>query len=216
MSSRSSFSPAPGAPRKGLLACSLALSVLGACVLAAPAGATSPHGPHYTLRIVEGSTTLPEYEHPNTVYGQIEGSKGEVVLEVVHGGLVVGQDSEKNEWGASVSPGPQVGDEVVLESPKNTPIARMTYDGLPAIDPTVCAGSTNFSGENTAGNVVEGSYAKNVLETPYHQPTKVVTKAYGETGQNPLGHDLRRRLPQAAGNRRGRDGDRVAENAAGQ
>ncbi len=180
MSSPSFPSPAAGVPRRGPLARGLLLSLLGACVFAAPAGATGASGPHYTLKIVEGSTTLPEYEHPNTVFGSVENSKAEVVIEVIHGGLVVGQDSEKNEWGASVSPGPQVGDEVLLESPKGTPIARVTYDGLPTIDPTVCAGSTNFSGENTAGNVVEGNYAKFVLETPYHQSTRPVRKAFGE------------------------------------
>jgi hypothetical protein len=183
MSSRSSSSSAAGAPRKVRLASGLVLSLLGACVIAAPAGATGASGPHYLLRIVEGSTTLPEYQHPDSVYVQVNGSNKEVVVEVIHAGLVVGQqsgNSDGHQASASVSPGPQVGDEVVLESPKGTPIARVTYDGLPTIDPTVCAGSTNFSGENTAGNVVEGNYEDYVLETPYHQSTQPERKAYGE------------------------------------
>lgn len=132
------------------------------------------------MKIAEGVTTLPEYEHPNWVSVGIENSKAEVFLEVVHGGLVAGQDSGQNGEGAWVSPGPQVGDEVVFESPRGTPIARFVYDGLPALDPTVCAGSTNFSGANSPGDVVEGFYVKNVLETPYHQSTRPVQKAFGE------------------------------------
>jgi hypothetical protein len=132
------------------------------------------------MSIVEGATTLPEYEHPNWASGGIENAKTEVVLEILHGGLVVGQDSGKNGEGAWVSPGPQVGDEVVLESPRGTVISRVVYDGLPTMDATVCAGSTNFSGANTSGNVVEGYYVRNVLETPYHQSTRPVQKAFGE------------------------------------
>jgi hypothetical protein len=73
-----------------------------------------------------------------------------------------------------------VGDEVVFESPSGTPIARFAYDGLPSIDPTVCAGSTNFSGQNSSGDVVEGFYVKNVVETPYHESARPVQKAFGE------------------------------------
>ncbi len=181
MSSRKSSSPAAGVPWKGILAYGTALSLLGACAIAAPAGANlGPSGPHYTLKVDEGSTTLPEYDHPNSVSGGIENSKAEVVVEVVHGGIVVGQDSGTNGNGAYVAPGPLVGDEVVLESPRGTTIARVTYDGLPTMDPTVCAGSKNFSGVNSAGDVVEGKYVAYVLETPYHQSTQPVRKAYGE------------------------------------
>ncbi len=155
------------------------LALVGAGV--APVSAlASAHGPRYSLTIAEGETTLPEYEHPDWVSAGIENSKAEVGLEVIHGGLVAGQDSGKNGGGAWVSPGPQVGDEVVFESPRGTTIAKFVYDGLPTLDPTVCAGSTNFSGENSSGDVVEGSYVKNVLETPYHQSTQPVQKAFGE------------------------------------
>jgi hypothetical protein len=132
------------------------------------------------LKIAEGATTLPEYEHLNWASASIDNSKAEVVLEIIHGGLVVGQDSGQNGSGAWVSSGPQVGDEVVLESPRGTAISRVVYDGLPTMDATVCAGSTNFSGTNTSGNVVEGYYVKNVLETPYHRSTEPVQKAFGE------------------------------------
>jgi hypothetical protein len=155
------------------------LALVGAGV--APASAlASAHGPRYSLKIAEGETTLPEYEHPDWVSAGIENSKAEVVLEIIHGGLVAGQDSGKNGEGAWVSPGPQLGDEVLFESPSGTPIARFAYDGLPTLDPTVCAGSTNFSGQNSSGDVVEGFYVTNVLETPYHQSTRPVQKAFGE------------------------------------
>ena len=42
--------------------------------------------------------------------------------------------------------------------PGGTIVGSVVYDGLPSIDPTVCAGSTNFSGQRSAGQTVEGSY----------------------------------------------------------
>ncbi len=165
--------------RAGLFASVFVLAFVGGGF--APLSAlASAHGPRYSLKIAEGVTTLPEYEHPDWVSAGIENSKAEVVLEVIHGGVVAGQDSGKNGEGAWVSPGPLVGDEVLFESPGGTPIARFTYDGLPTIDPTVCAGSTNFSGQNSSGDVVEGFYVKNVLETPYHESTRPAQKAFGE------------------------------------
>lgn len=163
-----------------LLACCSAISLLGILAVASPAAAVSGKGPRYHLKIVEGATTLPEFEHPDSVSAGIENSKTEVVLQLIHGGLAIARDSGKNGEGAWISPGPQVGDEVILESPKGTVISTVVYDGLPTIDPTVCAGSTNFSGENSSGEVVEGYYVKNVLETPYHQSTRPVQKAFGE------------------------------------
>jgi hypothetical protein len=144
------------------------------------AAATTGHGPRYSLEIAEGATTLPEYEPTNSISAGIENSKAEVFLEVIHAGLVVGQKVGENGDGARISPGPQVGDEVVFESPRGTPISKFIYDGLPTIDPTVCVGSTNFSGENTSGYVVEGFYVRKVLETPYHRPTEPFQKAFGE------------------------------------
>lgn len=165
--------------RAGLSASISVLALAGAGI--APVSAlASAHGPRYSLKVAEGETTLPEYEHPDWISAGIENSKAEVILEIIHGGLVAGQDSGKNGEGAWVSPGPQVGDEVVFESPRGTAIARFAYDGLPTLDPTVCSGSTNFSGENSSGEVVEGFYVKNVLETPYHQSTRPVQKAFGE------------------------------------
>ncbi len=163
-----------------LLACAWAISMLGVLAVASPAAGASGKGPRYHLKIVEGATTLPEFEHPDDVSASIEDAKTEIVLQLIHGGLAIARDSGKNGEGAWISPGPEVGDEVILESPKGTVISTVVYDGLPTIDATVCAGSTNFSGENSTGEVVEGYYVKNVLETPYHQSTRPVQKAFGE------------------------------------
>jgi hypothetical protein len=53
---------------------------------------------------------------------------------------------------------PQVGDVVTLESPVGTVRGAVVYDGLPSLDPTVCAGSTNFSGQRSAGETIEGGW----------------------------------------------------------
>ncbi len=37
-------------------------------------------------------------------------------------------------------------------------MGSVVYDGLPSMDPTVCAGSTNFSGQRSANEEVEGSF----------------------------------------------------------
>ncbi|MGD0452629.1 MAG: hypothetical protein ABSB69_03460 [Solirubrobacteraceae bacterium] len=51
---------------------------------------------------------------------------------------------------------PEAGDTVNLEAPIGTVVGSVNYDGLPSIDPTVCAGSTNFSGQNSLGETVKG------------------------------------------------------------
>lgn len=170
--------PSNGLRHRKLALRALALGLLGAGALAAPAAATVHH-PNFTLKIEEGATTLPEYEHPDSAYAYLEHSSAEIFLTLIHGGLAVEVGHAKNEGWAGVS-GPAVGDELILESPKGTVISRVSYDGLPTMDPTVCAGSTNFSGENSAGEVVEGFYEKKVLETPYHQSPRTNQTAFGE------------------------------------
>ena len=65
---------------------------------------------------------------------------------------------------------------VTLESPVGTTIGSVVYDGLPSIDPTVCAGSTNFSGrELRRADVVEGFYDTQVLDYNQYGP---VTRRY--------------------------------------
>ena len=60
-------------------------------------------------------------------------------------GAVSGMQSGGQKGAASAGPvGAVVGSDV--------------YDGLPSMDPTVCAGSTNFSGQRSENEEVEGSY----------------------------------------------------------
>jgi hypothetical protein len=54
---------------------------------------------------------------------------------------------------------PQAGDVVTLESPPGTTVKSVTYDGLPTMDPTVCAGSANFSGQRSPGTTLSGRYS---------------------------------------------------------
>jgi hypothetical protein len=138
-------------------ASSLAAAALAAfAVLAAPAvaGSASHEAPEYSLSIVEGANTQPEdpilhvsgYAHP----------RAPVAVSITRGGLVVVKDS--GEGGVWLSQVPQVGDVVTLESPVGDPRGAVVYDGLPSLDPTVCAGSANFSGQRSAGETIEGGF----------------------------------------------------------
>ena len=149
----------------------LALLVLGAgAVSATPAGAweEEPKAPEYSISVVEGVTTQPEepilstsgsVRLPHTRHVQI-------TLRIVHNGVTVAQDTESNGY-AGFSQVPQVGDTVYLESPTGNVVGADVYDGLPSMDPTVCAGSTNFSGQRSAGEEVEGSYETLVVHPSY-------------------------------------------------
>jgi hypothetical protein len=156
------------------------LTLVGAPALVAPAGATTPKVPQYKLNVTEGSTNVPEFQHPNMVDAEVENVSTEVVLEVVHAGVVVGQDSGHGGEGAYISPGPQVGDELVFEAPKGNLIARFAYDGLPTMDATVCAGSPNFSGANSPGFTVEGKVVTKTIVAPYHHSPYVHESGFSE------------------------------------
>ncbi len=156
----------------------LAIALLPAGALAAPAFATSGNGPRYSLTILEGATTLPEYEQASSTSGSVE-PRAEIAVSIIRDGTTLYRDVQK-DGGAWLNQVPAVGDEVTLESPVGTVIARTTYDGLPTMDATVCAGSTNFSGQNSSGEVVEGKYFDKVLVHPYHRNVEVHQSAYGE------------------------------------
>jgi hypothetical protein len=125
-----------------------ALAALGV----GPVVASAAHAPEYSLSIVEGETTAPEYPIAHTSSSAPD--KSEAVLSIIRGGLVIARNS--GEGGAWVSQVPQVGDEVRLESPAGSTVQAITYDGLPSMAPTVCAGSTNFSGQRSGALEVEG------------------------------------------------------------
>ena len=136
----------------GAVCIALAAFAVGA-VQTAPAVANEPsNAPEYSLSVVEGADTQPEdsIEHVSAGIN----SKAEVTVSLIHNGLVVAQD--KHEGGAWLSQAPQVGDVLTFESSGFR--TEVKYDGLPSLEPTVCAGSTNFSGQRTAGYTVEGGY----------------------------------------------------------
>ncbi len=150
--------PAPGRPILAPVrtACLTLLFALGAFAMpTAQAGANSGHeGTEYSLSIVEGESTMPENSILHTS-GWVN-SKAQVVVSIVRGGLTVARESG-NE-GVWLSQVPEVGDVVNFESPAGHLIGSVVYDGLPSIDPTVCAGSINFSGQRSSGQTVEGGY----------------------------------------------------------
>ncbi len=159
---------------------------LGACaalvalvaVLTPSAAFGSAHGPRYNLKVVSGETTLPEWDQVASTTGSVEPS-AQVAVSIVRGGITVYRDVGHG-W-AGFSQVPQVGDVVTLESPVGTTIGSVVYDGMPTIDPTVCAGSTNFSGSNTPGFVVEGFFNRKVLDyNKYGQVTGWKQTGFGE------------------------------------
>jgi hypothetical protein len=110
-----------------------------------------PRAPEYSLSVVEGADTQPE-DSIQHVSGSVN-SEAEVAVSITHNGLVNKQSGKGGTWLSQV---PQVGDVVTFESQGFT--TSVTYDGLPSLEPTVCAGSTNFSGQRTLGYTVEGGY----------------------------------------------------------
>lgn len=160
-------------PRRLRRAACLALSALGVGALVLPAAAAAweeePKAPEYSISIVEGETTLPEDPILSTSgYVRLpRTSKVQVNLRLVHNGLTVIQDPETN-GNAGFSQVPQVGDIVYLESKGNV-VGSVVYDGLPSMDPTVCAGSTSFSGQRSATEEVEGSYYT-MMARPHYGP----------------------------------------------
>ena len=144
---------------------SLLLTLGALLAFAAAAGANSGHnGPEYSLSIVEGESTQPEYSIAHTS-ASVHPSAS-VAVSIVRGGIVVARST--GEEGVWLSQVPQVGDVVTMESPIGSVVGSVVYDGLPSIDPTVCAGSANFSGQRSGGLTVEGGYYSLTLHTdPY-------------------------------------------------
>lgn len=125
-------------------------------VLACPAAAHEQQPPEYSLNITQGETTQPE----DSIAGvSASGPRhSQVRLRIIQGGVVVNQDTG-NEGGAWLGPvAPAVGDTVTVESPLGTVVGAVVYDGLPSIEPTVCAGSTNFSGQRSGADEVAGGF----------------------------------------------------------
>jgi hypothetical protein len=153
----------------GFVSC-LALLALG--VGAGPVWATPPSPPKYTLSITEGETTQPEDSIIGTS-GSVHPSAS-VAVSIIRGGIEVSRASGEEGY-AGMASIPAPGDVVNLESPTGPHgypggkiVGSFVYDGLPSIDPTVCAGSANFSGQRSTGQTVQGGYFSD-LARPYHR-----------------------------------------------
>jgi len=139
-------------------------------MLPASAAAWEPKAPEYSISVVEGGTTVPQ-ESVLSTSGSVRlphTDEVPVVLRVAEpdGATVAeGESEEGGVWLGHVVP--QVGDYVYLESPRGHTLETVKYDGLPSIDPTVCAGSTNFSGQRTEGVEVEGTAYTYVVHSTY-------------------------------------------------
>jgi len=102
----------------------------------------------YELSIVGGSAA-----DGSSVAGTFAGADSDAPVElvIVHNGAVVVSGTN------FTTQTPAVGDLVQVQSPPGTTVAQITYDGLPTLDASVCAGSTSFSGQSTPNAPVSGS-----------------------------------------------------------
>jgi hypothetical protein len=165
-------------PQTLLRACIACVPLL-AFALAPGQALAGSHGTQYALRISEGEINFPEYESIASTSGS-SSTHGQVVVSIIRAGVVVYRDKGEEGW-ADFSQVPEVGDEVTLEAPQGNLIARTVYDGLPTMEPTVCAGSTDFSGANSPGDVVEGSYnTPSLVFGPYGEVRGVHHSGLGE------------------------------------
>jgi hypothetical protein len=160
----------------GRSSCAVLLAVGAGVVLPGAAAAWSePKAPVYSISVVEGETTDPAHSILSTS-GSVfipHDRELQVKLRITEpDGLTVAENTNEGEgpevgvWlGNQV---PQVGDPVYLESPVGHVVGSEVYDGLPSMDPTVCAGSTNFSGQRSSPeDVVKGSYETLVVHPSY-------------------------------------------------
>jgi hypothetical protein len=160
----------------GRASCALLLAVgVGVVLPGAAAAWNESKAPEYSISIVEGETTVPSHSILSTsgsVY--IPHAKAmQVKLRITEpDGMNVAENTNEGQ-GPEEGVGlynqvPQVGDPVYLESPIGHIVGAEVYDGLPSMDPTVCAGSANFSGQRSSPeDVVKGSYETLVVHPSY-------------------------------------------------
>ncbi|HEY2767444.1 MAG TPA: hypothetical protein VGI76_04265 [Solirubrobacteraceae bacterium] len=135
--------------------------------------------PQYSLSIVEGESTIPEDSITGVSARAENAPSKQVVLSISRGGVVIARD-QGNE-NAGLGQVPQAGDVVTMESPASRPVGVVVYDGLPSIDLTVCAGSTNFSGQRSGAQEVQGGYYTLVQHTNPYGETSVHRTASGQS-----------------------------------
>jgi hypothetical protein len=152
------------------------LAPLAALAAAGPAAATTQAPPEYSLSIVEGVSTLPEESIVHT--SASVHPHAQIVLSIVRNNTIVARDSgAENVWLSQV---PILGDVVTVQSPPGNTVGSVIYDGLPSMDPAVCAGSVDFSGQRSAGQPVEGGYYTLVLHTDPYGHSSVRRTASGQ------------------------------------
>ncbi len=158
----------------------LALLAVPALALVAFPASARAWSSGYELRIKEGESTLPEHEAvAATSATDPEGSRTEVVLSIVRAGTTVYRAI--GEGGAWLQQVPQLGETVDFESPAGTPIASVVYDGKPTLASSVCAGSSEFSGEDSGGDTVEGFYSRYQLRRdPYGRVNGTERTQFGQ------------------------------------
>lgn len=151
-----------GAGRAAPLACALCAV---AVVLASPAYAHETSAPKYSLKIVSGETTQPEHDIAGVSAGASQ--RAPVRVRILQGATILYQNTGTEGW-TGVSQVPSVGDTVTVESPLGTIVGSVSYDGLPSIESTVCAGSASFSGQRSGAETVEGGFYTDLpLTDPY-------------------------------------------------
>jgi hypothetical protein len=159
---------------RGRASCAVLLAVGVGVALPSVAGAWEPKATEYSISIVEGETTVPSHSILSTS-GSVaipHAKELQVTLRITEpDGVTVAEDTregsgpEEGVWLGQVVP--QVGDYVYLEAPTGHVLESVKYDGLPSMDPTVCAGSTNFSGQRSENEEVEGSAYTLVVHPSY-------------------------------------------------
>ncbi len=156
--------------------CAVLLALGLGAALPGVAGAWSePKAPVYSISVVEGETTDPAHSILSTS-GSVfipHAKEVQVKLRITEpNGVTVAENTQAGggpEEGVGLyNQVPQVGDPVYLESPEGHIVGSEVYDGLPSMDPTVCAGSTNFSGQRSSPeDVVKGNYETLVVHPSY-------------------------------------------------
>src|ERR1700685_441669 len=127
---------------------------LGLAVLPTMAAAANFYG----ISVSEGSATSSAFSIADTS-GFAEATPAhEARVTIARAGVRVAETASGQGSFPFMTQVPQAGDVLTLESPLGTPISSVTYDGLPTMDATVCAGSANFSGQRSSGTTLTGRY----------------------------------------------------------
>jgi hypothetical protein len=132
-----------------------ALVAVGLAVVPALAAAETPV---YGLSISEGSSTSSAFSVAQTSGFAETNPTHEARVTITRAGVPVAETPPGQGSFPFMTQIPQAGDVVTLASPPGTPVSSVTYDGLPTMDSTVCAGSANFSGQRSPGTAVSGRY----------------------------------------------------------